>query len=99
MIYTPGIRYLADRADAYWLIDAVARHLTSEKFCRAIQDEPRIQDLHIWKLVVSDNDSAVLTAQADSNEPAFITQEIVFTDFPLSEIDLWVGFDGQYFTL
>lgn len=99
VIYTPGVQYLAETAGAWWLIDAIASHLGSPEFQAAVQKDPRVQDLHFWRLDVSDDDSAVLTARADSDLPAFITQPIPFTDFPLPKIDLWVGYDGHYFTV
>jgi len=42
---------------------------------------------------------AVLTAEADTGVKPFVTQEIPYTDFPLSEIAIWVGFDGSHWTL
>lgn len=60
VIYTPGVQYLAERAGAYWLVDAIAIHLSSTKFRRVIQNEPRILDLHFWRLDVSDDATARL---------------------------------------
>ncbi|MEZ6069473.1 MAG: hypothetical protein R3C10_04185 [Pirellulales bacterium] len=40
-----------------------------------------------------------MSVRADSGERSFIVQHIPFTDFPLGEIDLWVAFDGRYYTL
>jgi len=99
VIYTPGVQYLAERAGAYWLLDAIAIHLGSTEFRQAVRQDPRIQDLHFWRLDVSDDDSACLTARADADQPAFVTQQIPFTDFPLSAVDIWVGYDGQCFTV
>ena len=39
------------------------------------------------------------TAFADSGEEPFIHQAIEFTDFPLTEIDLYCAFDGEDWTL
>jgi hypothetical protein len=99
LIYTPGIKHLAERAGAFWLIDAIASWLPSSQFRAAIQRDSRIGDIHFWKLAVADDHSAVLTAVADSGEELFIRQEIEYTDFPLNEIDLYCSFDGEHWTL
>lgn len=99
LIYTPGVQYLAQQAGAYWLIHAIASHIRSDAFDDATRQDPRIDDLHFWKLDVGPDRGAVLTARADSGEPPFITQAIEFTDFPLETIDLWCGFDGRHYTL
>jgi hypothetical protein len=99
VIYTPGVQYLAEQAEAYWLIDAIASHIGSPAFRKGALQDPRIADLHFWKLKVLSDRSAVLAATADSGEPAFIQQLIEFTDFPLDEIDIWAGYDGRFWTL
>lgn len=99
VIYTPGVQYLMQEASAYWLIDAIASHLASPEFHAALKQDSRIQDLHFWTLSVSDDKSAVLNARVDRGEPTFISQQIPFTDFPLPSIDIWVGFDGQHYTV
>lgn len=99
LIYTPGVKHLAERAGAYWLIDAVASWLPSHQFHAAAQRDPRISDIHFWKLAVAEVRSAVLTAVADSGEEPFIRQKIEYTDFPLTEIDLYCAFDRGHWTL
>jgi hypothetical protein len=98
VIYTPGVRYLAEKAHAYWLIDAIASYFGSEMMNAAIRKDTRLASLQFWRLTVSDG-SAVLTAEADRGEEPFIRQEIAFTDFPLDSVDIWAGFDGTYWTL
>ncbi len=99
LIYTPGVRHLAERAGAYWLFDAIASWLPSQRFHAAAHRDPRISDIHFWKLAVGDDRSAVLTAVADSGEKPFLQQAIEYTDFPLTEIDLYCVFDGEHWTL
>jgi hypothetical protein len=99
LIYTPGVQHLAEQAGAYWLIHAIASHIRSDAYDDATRQDPRIDDLHFWRLDVGPDRAAVLTARADSGEPPFIIQAIEFTDFPLEAIDLWCGFDGQRYTL
>lgn len=98
VIYTPGVRYIAEVGHAYWLIDAIASYFGSDVMKAAMQKDARIQQLQFWKLAVKDN-AASLSANADSGEIPFVTQEIEFTDFPLDEIEIWAGFDGSLWTL
>lgn len=99
VIYTEGVQYLAKNAGAYWLIDAIASHFGSEAHRNAAASDLRIDYLHFWTLCRNDNGGATLVAKADSPEDPFIQQDIEFTDFPLDKIDIWVGFDGQHWTL
>lgn len=99
LIYTPGIKYVAERTGAFWLIDAIASWLPSPQFRSAIRRDSRISEIHFWKLAVADDRSAVLTVVADTGEEPLIRQEIEFTDFPLAEIDLYCAFDREHWTL
>jgi hypothetical protein len=104
VIYTPGVRHLAEAAEAYWLIDAIASWIGSHSFNQAVAVNERIAGFHFWTLEVAENNSAILRAFTDSDEPpfapqAFITQRIPFTDFPLPQIAVWCGFDGEHWTL
>ena len=99
VIYTPGVRYVADKGEAYWLIDAIASWIGSESFNEAAAKDPRIGDLHFWTFKKRIDEPSVLFAKADSPEEPFISQLIEFTDFPLEKIDIWAGFDGDYWTL
>lgn len=99
VIYTPGVKHVVDAGGAYWLIDAIASHLEPDFIRRESEIDPRISDLHFWNLAVGDNRSAILQAKADSDCEPFVTQRIPYTDFPLSSVDIWAGFDGTFWTL
>ena len=100
VIYTPGVRHVAEKAEAYWLIDATASWIGSPEFVAAAKESPLIEAMHFWKLEVDQVQStAKLFAEADKDVPPFITQEIEFTDFPLEEIQIWAAFDGSHWTL
>lgn len=77
--YTDGIKYLADKAQAYWLLDIVASYQPKHK------DKP----FQIWKLTVNKDQTAVVTMKEDSNKPIVIKQKIPYTDFPLHEIEFY----------
>jgi hypothetical protein len=90
MLYTEGVQFLAEKGEAYWLLDKVATH----------QLEPRIrrEPFQSWKLTLHDYDpksrshGATLTAD-DGNGKVLHAEVITFTDFPLERIELWVEGD------
>lgn len=79
--YTDGVKYLAEAAGAYWLIDDIL----------ACQIEARIkkESFQFWTLTVSENHAAVLTC-TDGNNALVYRQEYGFTDFPLTEQKLYL---------
>ena len=99
LIYTPGVDYLAEAAEAYWLIDVVASWLGSPKYRRAIKKDDRIEWMSFWRLEVNEDRSCSVTARADDGVEPFIRQDIEYTDFPLKSIDLFVQWDEQHWTL
>ncbi len=103
ILYTDGIKYLAENAQCFWLLDAIASH------------QPRVRRKHsltefqLWFLHVGNKhefikprslrggtpspNAAVLTCWEDSPTPEtkpVIIQQIPFTDFPLPEIKLYL---------
>jgi hypothetical protein len=99
VIYTPGVRFLAERAAAYWLIDEIALAIAGGEVTQAGRRDERVLSLHFWRLDVREDRSAQLTARADSDVPPFVTRQIPWTDFPLDYVDVWAGYDGQCWTL
>ena len=87
LVYTEGVHYMAERAGAYWLIDAVASHQPDQR----ITSRQYLVDFQLWQLAVAQDKSADLTMRGDSDQPAVITQEIPFTDFPLEQVKLYVS--------
>jgi hypothetical protein len=87
LVYTEGVQYMAERGGAYWLIDAVASYQPDKR----IASRPDLVDFQLWELVVAQDKSATLMMRGDSDQPAVITQEIPFTDFPLERIKLYVS--------
>jgi len=93
LLYTDGVKHLADRAEAYWLIDAIASWQTAEKV--------KAEGFQVWFLWVHQDDKkGRLTCyrdyDGDLSEPANYTryglarQEIEVTDFPLPKMKLYV---------
>ena len=78
-LYTEGAQFLAERAEAYWLLDKIALH-GSPKVSR--------EDFQVWKLKVQPDNSATLTTE-DGNDNILRVEKLDYTDFPLPEIVLW----------
>ena len=78
LLYTDGVKYLADTAEAHWLIDLIASYRRKEPF-------------QVWTLKRDQEGfGAVATMQEDSGQPVLVRQVIEYTDFPLPEITLWL---------
>lgn len=86
-VLTDGVKYLAEQAKSFWLMTAIASHLT-----RSYDDY-----FAVARLVVNGS-SAVLTLD-DGNDTVFATQQIEYTDFPLNEIKLYCSFDGEFWVI
>ncbi len=99
VIYTPGVRFLAEQAGAYWLLDVIASYIGSSEMTRAIRADDRLAEMQFWRLNVHPEGGAEVLCRADSDEPAAIRQKIAFTDFPLDHADIWAAFDGRHWTL
>ena len=79
LLYTDGIKFLAEEAKSYWLIDLIASH---QPYLREIE-------FQLWELDVSQNRTALITAREDTNQPTLVKQDIGYTDFPLAKITLY----------
>lgn len=89
VVFTDGVKYLADKAEAYWLIDAIASYQNDEK----ITGDNMLRDMQFWKLIVNGSKGLLTCVQDKGYKPA-ITQNIEFTDFPLDEVEIWVERGG-----
>lgn len=90
LIYTDGVKYLAEKAGAYWLIDVVAsvQH-TGVRLAR--------HPFQSWSLTV-DTDKAGLVICTNGNDKKLYVQQIGYTDFPLGKVKLYCceEDDGQH---
>jgi hypothetical protein len=78
--FTEGVKYVADTAGAYWLLDEIAIPQPYKKALRA-------EEFQVWKLAVSGSQAA-LTCD-DGNGRVVYRKKIPFTDFPAEGITLW----------
>lgn len=87
---TDGVKYVADEAGAYWLVDIVMSWQFDERVAR----EP----FQVWKLVLDSTGTGATVYCEDGNGNEIrvksseigLPQKIGFTDFPLPEITLWL---------
>jgi len=70
IMFTDGIKYLADRTSCYWLIDVVGSYQVAG-----------LPSFLIWELTCNPEGGAIVTAKEDSDQPDLITQEIPVTDY------------------
>ena len=82
MTFTDGVKYMADKSGAYWLIDEIAlTNITHEPVHR--------EEFQVWILKRdSEGSGATLTCE-DGDYNAVYSKYIEFTDFPLAEIKLY----------
>ena len=79
--YTEGVRYLAEKAGAYWLIDMVAFG----------QSLPAVaaEEFQVWTLRVALHNQRGLLTCEDGNGRGVYEYQLRYTDFPMKEIKLF----------
>jgi hypothetical protein len=80
ILYTEGMKFLAERVGAYWLIDEIV-------FAQKAKSSLPKQHLQIWKISVQ-NHSAVLEC-IGKDDAILYTKRVPYTDFPLSEFTVY----------
>ena len=79
---TDGVMYLAERAEAHWLVDLVWSYQCREH----IKKEP----FQLYQLVVDKKEQKGTVTCSDGNDNILMSQEIQYTDFPLEKISLYL---------
>jgi len=80
ILITDGVKYLADSAESWWLMDIVASY--------QFHDKVKLEEFQVYKLKVNEDKSAILNIE-DGNYNIIATQFIEWTTFPLDEIEIW----------
>lgn len=80
LTYTEGVQFLAENAEAYWLIGEI---LGAQYDSIEVKREP----FQCWTLT-TDKNRGILTCE-DGNGLAVFRKFIPFTDFPMKEIRLF----------
>ena len=81
VLYTDGVKYVAEKGGAYWLLDDIA-------FAQRKHKRVAAEAFQLWRLRVHPDRTATLTCE-DGNGNAVFTKALTFTDFPLAEITLY----------
>ncbi|MBD6620954.1 hypothetical protein FNW02_35815 [Komarekiella sp. 'clone 1'] len=80
--YTEGVKYLAQATRCYWLLDAIG------SYQHRLGSNARLREFQVWRLVVKD-ESGTLICEEDTDKEV-LRQQIEYTNFPLSEITLYL---------
>lgn len=83
LLYTDGVKFLASRGGAYWLLDLIGSY---QGKCRR---DPRLAEFQLWEITVNDG-TGVVTCSEDSGKKPVIKQRLDYTDFPLSGVKFYV---------
>jgi hypothetical protein len=78
VLFTDGVKFVADGAGAYWLIDEIAINQTRPKV--------RAEEFQVWVLKVDLEKRKGVLSCDDGNGNVVFTKRIEYTDFPLPEI-------------
>ena len=87
-LHTDGVKFLADQAGAYWLIDLIGSHQPA-----IFKRKPRAAaEFQVWKLNKTEGGAMIRAHGEDGygNKIQIASQRLDYTDFPLKEITLWV---------
>ena len=87
-LITDGVKYLADSASCYWLLDAAVSHLV----------QLGTADWFVLVRLVVNGSAAVLTLE-DGNGVVRAWQAIPYTDFPAPQQVFYACWDGQHWVL
>lgn len=90
MLLTDGAKYLAEKAECFWLMDVIWSHATEKGWFGQ-------EDFITCKLTVQDSVGNVVFD--DGNGNILATQQIPFTDFPLDKITLYIVRGEHYFVV
>ena len=85
-VYSSGVKYVADQAGAFWLIDAIMSHQTA----KLIEACDGFQHWTLTKNKTGSGAKLVCTDGGIDGKPkVVVTQKIPFTDFPLQSIEFY----------
>ena len=87
-LLTDGTKYLAEEAECFWMMDAIASHLS----------EIGTEDWFVLVRVQVTEGRAVMIYE-DGNDHEHARQEIPYTDFPLNSITLYACWDVEHWVI
>jgi hypothetical protein len=80
IVYTEGVKHLAELAGAFWLIDLIGSYQYGK-----VRQVP----FQLWILEVKGS-KGVASMREDTDRPDIVKQRIPFTDFPEGRFELWL---------
>ena len=87
-LLTDGTKYLAEEAECFWMMDAIASHLS----------EIGTEDWFVQvRVTVNGNRATMIYEDGSGKEHA--RQEIPYTDFPMHAISLFACWDGEHWVI
>ena len=87
-LLTDGTKYLAEEAECFWMMDAIASHLS----------EIGTEDWFVQvRMTVSGNRATMIYEDGNGHEHA--RQEIPYTDFPMHAISLYACWDQEHWVI
>lgn len=87
-LLTDGTKYLAEEAECFWMMDAIASHLS----------EIGTEDWFVQVRVTVNGYKATMIYD-DANGKEHARQEIPYTDFPLDMISLYACWNGEHWVI
>ena len=79
LVYTDGVKFLAESAVAYWLIDLVG----------SCQPRLGMVPFQIWSIAVHDDRLALVQMIEDTGTPIVVEQRLPYTDFLLRRFEFY----------
>ena len=81
ILYTDGVKQMAEKCEAYWLIDLIISHQTT---CKV-----KIESFQVWELTRVKNNAFAIQG-TDGNKNKITGQNIPFSDFPYDTATVWL---------
>lgn len=81
ILYTDGVKQLAEECKAYWLIDLIISHQCKQ--------EINLQRFQVWELLRSRESTYDILA-TDGNNHFIASQQIPYSDFPYDAATIWL---------
>jgi hypothetical protein len=78
--YTDGVKYVAEKCDAYWLVDL---------FCSTYVTYAKQHYFQTYDLVVDLAQKSAVINVGDGNGEMITTIGVEYTDFPVENITIW----------
>jgi hypothetical protein len=91
LLATNGVTWLMEAAECGWLVDEIG---AAQRLLKRTAYAEMLDGIQFWTLK-KEGTKATLICEADTGKVAY-EKDILFTDFPLDEIKLYVGPVGEH---